>query len=854
MKFKFDSKLEFQLDAIRSVIELFKGQQINNKEIRFIAENGIISNELNVSEKKILGNLKAVQKENKIRESDALESMDFSVEMETGTGKTYVYLRTILELYQKYGFKKFIIVVPSVAIREGVLKSLQITKEHFKQIYDNVSYNFYEYDSSRLNKIRQFSRNNNLEIMVMTIDSFNKDTTIMNKNIDKLSGEKPINLVNKTRPILILDEPQNMGTETRTEAIARLNPLFKLRYSATHKNYYNLVYRLTPVDAYNKNLVKKIEVLSIVKENDFNQAYILVEDIVAEKKGLYAKIRVNKKQKTGYKAVSMKVRQRTDLFEKTENPDYQGFKVSGMDARYGILKFTNGVELNKGQEQGNARQDIMKLQIKYAIREHFTKMLKLQKHGIKVLSLFFIDKVSNYKDESGYIRTTFLKEFEEEKRKYPQFKDLEASKVHNGYFSNYKSESGMESDKEAFDLIMKNKERLLSFEEQTQFIFSHSALREGWDNPNIFNICVLRELNTEISRRQTIGRGIRLPVNQNGERIRDADVNVVTVIASESYNDYCQNLQTEYELAGVIDAPPRPANARNRQTVTLKKGFKLNSEFKALWGKISKKTKYAVNVDTESLIQECIENINKIKLETIKIKVEKVSLNLDETGVKTQFIGNDIEEVAKLFPIPNIIDTITKETNLTRNSILEIITNVKNVDLLFKNPKEYIESVTLIVKETLRDYLVNGIKYLELEEYWQMELFEDNLEPCEEHIYRTSKENSIYDGIICDSEGEKTFAQRLNDDDRIKLFIKLPSWFTVKTPVGEYNPDWAIVIEEKDISEKVKNKLYLVRETKFVEDMNNLRPSELSKLKCAKEHFTTIKVDFKPIREYGELV
>lgn len=299
MKFKFDSKLEFQIDAIRSIVELFKGQHINNKEVHFIAENGIIPNELDISEKKLLENTKAVQKENKISESKQLEGMDFSVEMETGTGKTYVYLRTILELHQKYGFKKFIIVVPSVAIREGVLKSLEITKEHFKQIYDNISYNFYEYDSSRLNKIRQFARNNNLEIMVMTIDSFNKDTTIMNKQMDKLSGEKPINLVSRARPILILDEPQNMETEIRKEAIAKLNPLFKLRYSATHKNYYNLVYRLTPVEAYNKNLVKKIEVLSVVKDNDFNQAYILVEDVIAEKKGIHAKIKVNKKQKSG---------------------------------------------------------------------------------------------------------------------------------------------------------------------------------------------------------------------------------------------------------------------------------------------------------------------------------------------------------------------------------------------------------------------------------------------------------------------------------------------------------------------------------------------------------------------------
>lgn len=852
MEFKFDSKLDFQLEAINSVIQLFNGQ-VKDKEL-FI--DAFIKNKLNLPANRILENLKGVQAANRIKNvSSVLGSMDFSVEMETGTGKTYVYLRTILELNQKYGFKKFIIVVPSVAIREGVLKSLEMTKTHFKQIYDNIPYNFYEYDSSKLNMIRQFSRTNNLEIMIMTIDSFNKDTTIMNKSMDKLSGERPINLVKKTNPILILDEPQNMETDIAKAAIASLNPLFKLRYSATHKNYYNLIYRLTPFDAYEKNLVKKIEVLSIVKENDFNPVFIQCENIVPEARGIYAILKLNKKQKAGYKPTSIKVRDGEDIQKKTGNPDYKDLKITRINARDGYVEFSNGLTLNKGQETGGDKQELMAIQIRQTIIEHFIKALKLKPQGIKVLSLFFIDKVSNYVDPEGFIRKTFIKEFNEQKEKFEEYKNLDVNAVHKGYFSTYKTDSKMEEDKDAYDLIMKDKERLLSFEEPTQFIFSHSALREGWDNPNIFNICVLRELNSQISRRQTIGRGIRLPVNKSGERVMYSNFNVVTVIANESYVEYCKKLQTEYEEDGIMERPPRPENARNRRIITLRKGFILNPEFKTLWNKISKRTRYAVNIDTENLVKECADAISKIDIKPTVYRADKLLLDLKEKGVTAQFVDAKVEEVQDEYPIPNLIDYVSQEISITRESAYQILTNAKNLSSIFKNPREYVDSFTARIKGILSSYLINGIKYIELEDSWKMELFENSIESYEERIYQIKdQEKTLYDGIIFDSDGEKTFAQRLNDDTRVKLFIKLPNWFVVETPIGEYNPDWAVVIDTEDLSGNKKERLYLVRETKFVEDISNLRPSEARKIECAKEHFKTLEVNFKPIKNYDELV
>lgn len=851
MKFKFESDLDFQLEAISSVIALFKGQKNNNESFPFIAENAVIPNEMELSEKQIFDNLIDIQQNNQnIKVSKKLEGYDFSVEMETGTGKTYVYLRTIMELNKDYGFKKFIIIVPSVAIREGVQKTLEITKDHFHQLY-NIPYSYYEYDSSKLTRIGQFARNNNIEIMVMTLDSFNKDTNIMNQPNDKLFGQKPIDMVSRTKPILILDEPQNMESENAKLAISKLNPLFNLRYSATHRNYYNLVYRLTPVDAYYKGLVKKIEVDSVVKENDFNNAYIRCLNISADARGIKAQLEVNKKQKSGFKVGRMTVKNNDDLFKKTKAPEYDGFRVSEINANYNYIRFSNGMQLKLGEDSGGDQEEIMKVQIRQTIEEHFRKQEILKRYDIKVLSLFFIDRLDNYILDDGFIRKTFIDEFEKIKLNFPEYKDLKVDTVHNGYFSRYKSDSGMEKDKEAFDLIMKDKERLLSFDEPTQFIFSHSALREGWDNPNVFNICTLNQTVSNIKKRQEIGRGVRLPVNQDGDRVKDLDHNILTVVANESYADYVSKLQTEY-IDEYGEAPPQPPEKRKRKTIKLKKGFQLKLEFRELWERISKKTRYSVNVDTKRLIDRCIQEINKITVNTIKIRIEKVAISIDfADGVQTHFVGQGSEELVKDFTIPNILDRLNKETNLTRKTIYEILSGIDNFDLIFVNPQDFLNSVSLIIKETLRDFLVTGIKYIELDSWWQMELF-DNIETYEDYYFEVDK--SIYDAIQWDSQGERTFARQLDRMENIKLFIKLPNWFKVMTPIGSYNPDWAIVIEDNDQYGNLRDKLYLVRETKFFENIADIRVEEKIKILCAEEHFRTIGVDFKAINDVKNII
>ena len=402
---------------------------------------------------------------------------------------------------------------------------------------------------------------------------------------------------------------------------------------------------------------------------------------------------------------------------------------------------------------------------------------------------------------------------------------------------------------------VRDKERLLSFEEPTQFIFSHSALREGWDNPNVFNICTLNETVSEMKKRQEIGRGVRLPVNQTGERLTDLDFNILTVVANESYSDYVSKLQQEYvDDYGEVIAPPKPANARNRKVLKLKKGFKLNPEFKELWKRIGKKTRYAVEIDTTGLIKNCVDEINKITINNIKIRVEKVFLSFEEgKGIKYQFVGDEAEEINKNFEIPNLIELISDETNLTRETIHSILSKVNNIDLIFKNPQEFTQSISLIIKEKLKEFLMNGIKYIELKEFWKMELFED-MDAYEEYVVADYNDKTIYDGTIWDSEGERDFAKELEESDKVKLFVKLPQWFVVETPVGEYNPDWAVVLEERDTQGKIREKLYLVRETKFVTNLDNLRPSEKHKIKCAEEHFKTIDVNFKTIKSFQEIV
>lgn len=854
MEFKFDPNLKFQTRAIRAAVNLFEGASYQHSGFELTAQNGAIGNNLEINDDELLENLQNVQQNPDIQgkqllpESDSLDTRDFSVEMETGTGKTYVYLRTILKLHQRYGLQKFIIVVPSVAIREGVLKTLRITREHFNRLYDKPPYRFYAYNSEQLQRVRQFASSNNLEIMVMTLDSFNKDSNIFNRRMDTMMGAKPLELVQSTRPILVLDEPQNMESDLAQASLASLNPLATFRYSASHRNYYNLIYRLTPVDAYNLGLVKKIEVASVVQDHDQNRAYVECLSVDAKKTVISARLKVFIRQEAGPVPKVRTVRVGDDLYKITGLDAYEGFIVENLDAGFSEVTFANGVTVSAGEVIGPDHEAVAQVQIRHTIEQHMRKAAKLRKKGIKVLSLFFIDQVANYTGENGYIRRLFEQEFNNLKQSggswAEAYKDVDVSDVQGSYFSEYRDENYIESDAEAYDLIMRKKEDLLSFDEPTEFIFSHSALREGWDNPNIFQICTLNRTISTIKKRQEIGRGMRLAVDQTGERIFDEQINRLTVVANESYEEYAERLQEEY-IAEVGDdqKPQKPKNARKRRTVKLKKGFELNPEFKELWEQISQKTRYKVQIDTDELISACVEALNQLNIERIKVRTKRGSVEHIESGgmLNMNLLGQGAEELDRRQPIPNVTAHLANRTKLTRRTIRQILEQTNTFNQIFNDPAEYMHQAENIINNQKRRFLVHGVRYIKMNGHYDMSLFED-LEGYEDAIIPI--ENSIYEQLIYDSDVEKDFAQELDDMDEVKLFIKLPSWFTVPTPLGSYNPDWAITFQFQNQFGESEERLYLVRETKGSEDPEERSGLENLKIKCANRHFDAIEVDY----------
>lgn len=894
MQFHFDANQEFQLQAIEAVAGLFEGQPHIEGEMRLSLGAGFaaVANRLDLDEAAIVRNLRQVQQSSRLPQDDALQVIEaeietaegrrsvhfanFSVEMETGTGKTYVYLRTALELYRRYGLRKFIVVVPSVAIREGVLKTLQITEAHLRGLYDNVPCRYYVYDSANLSQVRQFSLSDGVEIMIMTIDSFNKASNVIHQTTDRLQGETPIHLVQAARPILILDEPQNMESELRIRALAALAPLFALRYSATHRNPYNLAYRLTPAEAYRQGLVKRIEVAGVEKQADENQVFLRLDEVRSEKKTLTARIAVHKLMQGGsVKEQVVTVRPGESLETKANRPEYAAFVVEELDAGAGTVLFANGTTLSLGEARGADKETIFDSQIRYTLGEHFRKQARLRERGIKVLSLFFIDRVDNYAPTDGLIRRLFERAYLDIRPSFPEWKDVPVERIQAAYFAARRTKEGQviyedsktgesEKDRETYDLIMKDKERLLSFDEPTSFIFSHSALREGWDNPNVFQICTLNQTTSEVKKRQEIGRGVRLAVNQQGDRVRDEHVNVLTVVANESYEHYVGQYQSEIETEfGREGLPPRPANARQRGVASLRKGYLLKPEFKELWERIKHKTRYAVSIDTPKLIIDVLADLNQAEIHPPHIQIRKARVEAEGEG----FVAIQVAERgtpynpdrAGLPNLPEIMSTLLERTSppvrITRRTLLEIFKQSSSEirAAALKNPFEFATVAARIIKSKLADQLVNGIQYEKINQWYEMTQFEDihgwsdNLVPAE---------HSLYDHIVYESGIEKAFVAGLERREDVKLYVKLPGWFTVPTPVGEYNPDWAIVLEPRDEFGKPSGEelLYLVRETKDTTDLAELRLDEARKIHCGERHFRdALGVDYRVVTDARDI-
>jgi type III restriction enzyme len=883
MKLAFDSNLLYQQDAIKSITGLFEGQPMEDSILEFnLKEEGTldlingVSNNLILSEDQILSNLQSIQITNEIEQSTELDGMHFSVEMETGTGKTYVYLRSIYELNKLYGFKKYVIVVPSVAIREGVLKNLEITHEHFQNLYDNIPVNFQVYDSSKVSTLRGFATNNNIEVLVINIDSFAKDQNIINQPHYRANGRKPIEFIQTVNPIVIVDEPQNMETEKRISAIANLNALCTLRYSATHRNQYNLTYSLNPVKAYDLGLVKQIEVDSIVEENAFNDAFVQVDSIKATKTKITAKVSININDKDGVKKKSVSVKVGDDLYKLSNEREIyaDGYIIEEIDATNNCISISNGNLLYKGDSQGGLNDEVMKFQIRKTIEEHLKKEKRLNKLGIKVLSLFFIDKVANYRhyDAAGVQhKGKFAEWFEEIYKEYiskPAFKELDRFSVeetHNGYFSQdkkgkFKDTSGeTKADDDTYSLIMKDKEKLLNIDNSLRFIFSHSALREGWDNPNVFQICTLNETKSDVKKRQEIGRGLRLAVDQSGQRTHDQNINRLTVIANESYDDFAKTLQKEIEDDCGVKFKGRIKNKRERTAIKYRKGFEADPNFLEIWENLKKKTTYRVDYKTDELITLASKTVKDLpEIKAPSIRSTKVNISMTDEGVETMYAGDKVESYGGYsWKIPDVLGYIQSKTELTRSTIQDILSKSERIGDILINPQLFLDLTTQAIKRTLYDLMIDGIKYQKIGgSDYEMALFEAQ----ELEVYLndfsfkvTDTPKTIYEEFVpLDSGVESKFAQDCETSDQIKFYFKLPNWFKIPTPIGNYNPDWALVFEDD-------KKIYFVAETKDTGtpevDLAKLTGDEQLKIKCGKAHFSEFEeLEYKVVNKVGQLI
>lgn len=965
MKLKFDPSLDYQHVAVTAVADLFDGQATGTVETETGAAitDGLIQTEhglgnaITLSNERIFENLIAVQEANEVSSKRNIDELDFAVEMETGTGKTYVYLRSAFELASRYGFRKFIIVVPSVAIREGVLKSLEVMGEHFRALYDAMPFNFAVYDSKHPSRVRQFAGGQHLQFLVMNIQAFINDAgegetsgNIIYRDSDKMGG-RPIDFLSQTNPIVIIDEPQRMETDNAATAIKRLNPAAIFRYSATHKDTRNLLFRLGPVEAFERQLVKRIEVDSVSADDRSSDAYVKFLKADHTKYPITAQIEIFKMQAGGPKRAKVTVKKGDTLFQKSkEHQSYTDLMISDIDATPGAeaLHFQNGLKLSLNEEMGGAAEDVTKLMIERAVEHHLRKERELKGRGIKVLTLFFLDRVADYRiygdnDTSlGPVGKWFEEAYTELAEKH--YKDIAtypAEAVHDGYFSKDgkgkpKDTTGKtKADEDTYHLIMTDKERLLDPATPLRFIFSHSALAEGWDNPNVFQICVLQAVGSTMRRRQQIGRGLRLPVNTDGERVKDQSINRLVVISNEDYQSFAKTLQSEYEgesgvkfgevardafakmlrkigdkedalgvdgsnavwevlrkqgyldSKGVVDTdvfrpddltftfeltgyddiakPVKDELSRylisrhvrptgDKRMLSFRKQVHMGPEFKALWDRISQKTRYRVEFSTGDLIAKAVERIKGMeRISPLVISSQKVAMSIEHSGVAASAVlDRKVSTSRRTGKLPDILGQLQRETELTRSTLAEILKQCGKLDEFIGNPQTFILHAAREIQGALHDLMIAGIKYEKIDGiHYEMARFEQEAEKgitrYLNRLYEVkNKDRTLYDFVEYDSEVERDFAAALDVNEHVKFFCKLPPWFVVDTPVGPYNPDWAFVTQRHE-------RLFFVRETKSTLERGKRRQQENQKTDCGKRHFEALGEDYAVVTELAEV-
>lgn len=1010
MKLQFKHQ-KFQADAAKAVVDVFVGQPYLTPS--YMMDRGEGHYQMSVTDKDdftgwgnqkivpelsdglILENLQKVQRDNQIKTSDKLEGkFNLTIEMETGVGKTYTYIKTMYELNKHYGWSKFIVVVPSVAIREGVYKSFQVTQDHFAEEYGK-KVRFFIYNSSQLTEIDRFASDNSINVMIINSQAFNakgKDARRIHMKLDEFRSRRPIDIIAKTNPILIIDEPQSVEGKQTKENLKQFNPLMTLRYSATHKSdsIYNMVYRLDAMEAYNKRLVKKIAVKGITESGSTaTESYVYLESINLSKAAPTATIQFDFKGNKGIRKVSRIVNEGYNLYDNSgQMEEYKhGFVVSRIDGRDDSIEFINGIKIYAGDIIGQVSEEqIRRIQIRETILSHIERERELFYKGIKVLSLFFIDEVAKYReyDESGDSKNGIYADiFEEEYRdiirnlqieigegEYIDYiNSISEDKTHAGYFSIDKKGKMIDSklsrketttdDVDAYDLIMKNKELLLDrnpMKSPVRFIFSHSALREGWDNPNVFQICTLKQSGSDVRKRQEVGRGLRLCVNEDGERMDTNilgnevhNVNVLTVIASESYDSFAKGLQAEIAEA-VADRPRKvtpqlfidkviqdsngkkqtiddtlglaiytdliinryidkkgeltdiyyedksnnelkladevkgfeasvveiidsiydsrtmvPENARSNNIELKVDEDKLAMpEFKALWSKINSKSVYVVDFDTDELVKKAIISLDKkLNVPKIYLKVETGAMkkikSKDDLMSGMAFIkdGSAIHENTSVSSSNikyDLIGKLVDETGLTRKAIIQTLQGIRSTTFeQFKNnPEEFIIKAAALINDEKATAIIQHITYNIIEEEYSTDIFTDPTIKGRLGINAMKVNRHLYDHIVFDSTNEKKFVTEIDISKDVKVYVKLPDGFYISTPVGRYNPDWAIAFCEGSIKH-----IYFVAETKGTMSSMQLRLIEESKIHCAREHFKAIsngEVVYDVIDSYDSLL
>ena len=1000
MKLKFKNQT-FQTNAVESVVDCFSGQALEKASYRIdpgtsvqitVSDTGFRNAAIQLSDIKVIENIREVQKRQNLPLSPKLIERtgckyNLDIEMETGTGKTYCYIKTIFEMNKHYGWSKFIIMVPSIAIREGVYKSFQITAEHFTESYGKKA-RFFIYNSKRLHELESFSSDAGINVMIINIQAFNSrgaDNRRIYDELDDFQSRRPIDVISSNRPILILDEPQKMEGRATMDALPKFKPLMILRYSATHKTTHNKVHRLDALDAYNQKLVKKIAVRGIQTLGlAGTNAYLYLEGIEISRRPPIARIEMEVKMQSGEIRRQIKrLKFSQDLHVMSgELEQYRGFTISQIDANKDTVEFTNGHVLTAGEANGDVtEQDIRRIQIRETIRAHLDKEKLLYAQGIKVLSLFFIDEVVKYRDydqpdEKGEYARVFEEEYERLKADYQSEPDNESyrqyldsiatARTHNGYFAidkktqrlkdpSFKKTTLESDDVDAYDLILKDKERLLSFDEQTRFIFSHSALREGWDNPNVFIMCMLKRSDNTISRRQEVGRGLRLSVNQHGDRMDNPatvhDINVLTVVANESYRDFVTNLQTEISESlsarprkadeayftgkiittvsgtleinqdmavgiefyliqnGYIDrqknirekyhqdravgdlavlpedlAPyseqifelidsvfsesqlPDVGNDRKTKNNPLNENFEKKA-FKELWKRINRKAIYRVEFESSELVEKCIKGLNKeLQVTLLEYRLERgiqresltdaqlksgAGFSKDETRTEQ---GGVVNSMVKY----DLIGKLAENIQLKRQTVAEILCGIeRDVFEKFKqNPEQFITEASRLINEQKATAIIEKLQYDAVEACYDVDIFTAN-QSNQDFTNATEKlKKHVYDYAIIDSKVEREFAENLDISAEVVVYAKLPRGFLIPTPVGSYNPDWAISFKRGSVKH-----IYFVAETKGSMSTLQLRHIENTKIECARKFFEEIddninaeKVKYDIVDSYSKLM